>query len=85
MRALRADLRRIVESETVWVVFGEPRDGKETTGETIESNRTLLYSNYSMPLINGAEATRQIRARLPTRFCGEVGLRARPSVRIDLL
>jgi DNA-binding NarL/FixJ family response regulator len=40
-------------------------DGVEAIGKAIETKPNVVVLDYSMPRINGLEATRQIRARLP--------------------
>lgn len=62
---VRAGLRRILEAETEWEVVAEAGDGKEAIGKAVETKPDIAVLDYSMPLITGVEATRQIRARLP--------------------
>ena len=62
---VRSGLRSLIESQTDWEVVAEAADGKEAVSKAIETRPNVAVLDYSMPLINGAEATRQIRARLP--------------------
>jgi len=62
---VRSGLRSLIESQTDWEVVAEAADGKEAVSKAIETRPDVAVLDYSMPLINGAEATRQIRARLP--------------------
>jgi chemotaxis response regulator CheB len=59
-------LRRILESQLDWEVVAEACDGKDAISKVVETKPDVAVLGYSMPLINGIEATRQIRARLPT-------------------
>jgi DNA-binding NarL/FixJ family response regulator len=62
---VRAGLRGILESQPKWEVVGEASDGKEAVSMAIELKPDIAVLDYAMPLVNGIEATRQIRARLP--------------------
>jgi DNA-binding NarL/FixJ family response regulator len=62
---VRSGLRSLIESQTDWELVAEAADGKEAVSKAIETRPDVAVLDYSMPLINGAEATRQIRARLP--------------------
>jgi DNA-binding NarL/FixJ family response regulator len=62
---VRSGLRSLIESQTDWEVVAEAADGKEAVSKAIETRPDVAVLDYSMPLINGAAATRQIRARLP--------------------
>ena len=42
-----------------------PATAKEAVRKAFETNPDIAMLDYSMPLINGIEATRQIRAGLP--------------------
>jgi DNA-binding NarL/FixJ family response regulator len=62
---IRSGLRSAIESQGNWEVVAEAGDGKEAITKAIETKPDIAVLDYSMPLINGAEATRQIRNRLP--------------------
>jgi DNA-binding NarL/FixJ family response regulator len=62
---VRSGLRSLIESQTDWEVVAEAADGKEAVSKAIDTRPDVAVLDYSMPLINGAEVTRQIRARLP--------------------
>jgi DNA-binding NarL/FixJ family response regulator len=62
---VRAGLRRVLECQPSWEVVAEAADGVEAIGKAIETKPNVVVLDYSMPRINGLEATRQIRARLP--------------------
>jgi DNA-binding NarL/FixJ family response regulator len=59
---VRSGLRRIVEAQPNWQVVAEASDGKEAIQKALESKPDVAVIDYSLPLINGMEATRQIRA-----------------------
>ena len=62
---VRAGLRRVLESQPSWEVVAEVADGKDAISKAIETKPDIAVLDYSLPLVNGIEATRQIRARLP--------------------
>jgi DNA-binding NarL/FixJ family response regulator len=62
---VRTGLRRLIERQTDWEVVAEAADGEEAIEKAKESKPDVAVLDYSMPRINGIEATRQIRARFP--------------------
>lgn len=62
---VRAGLRAILESHEGWAVVAEAVDGKDAIAKAIDSKPDVAIVDYSLPVINGIEATRQIHARLP--------------------
>ena len=62
---VRSGLRKILESQPSWEVVAEAGDGKDAITKATETKPDVAVLDYSLPLINGIEATRQIRARLP--------------------
>jgi len=64
-QVVRSGLRSILEAQPGWEVVAEVADGKEAILKTIETKPDVAIIDYSLPLINGIEATRQIRARVP--------------------
>ena len=58
-------LRAILEAHPNWEVVAEASDGKEAVAKAIETRPDVAVIDYSMPLVNGIEATGEIRARLP--------------------
>ena len=62
---VRSGLRRVLEAQTNWEVVAEAGDGKDAISKATETKPDVAVLDYSMPLINGVEATRQIRARVP--------------------
>jgi DNA-binding NarL/FixJ family response regulator len=62
---VRSGLRPIVEAQENWEVVAEARNGKEAVAKAIETKPDVAVVDYSLPLLNGVEVTRQIRARLP--------------------
>lgn len=61
---VRSGLRSILE--TRWEIVAEATNGKDAIRKAIELKPDVAILDYSLPLINGVEATRQIRARVPT-------------------
>jgi DNA-binding NarL/FixJ family response regulator len=62
---VRSGLRQILETRPKWSVVAEAGDGKEAVAKAISEKPDVAVLDYGLPLINGIEATRQIRARLP--------------------
>jgi len=62
---VRAGLRAVLEARQEWTVVGEARDGQSAIDLAIRTKPDVVILDYSMPLVNGGEATRRIRARLP--------------------
>src|SRR6476620_6492265 len=63
---VRSGLRHIIEAQPNWQVVAEAGDGREAVQKALETKPDVAVIDYSLPLINGVEATRQIRARLPS-------------------
>jgi len=62
---VRSGLRRLIEARADWEVVAEAGDGNEAIRQALASNPDVAVLDYAMPLINGIEATRRIRASLP--------------------
>jgi len=58
-------LRAILEAREAWAVVAEAENGKDAITKAFDSKPDVAIIDYSLPLINGIEAARQIRARLP--------------------
>jgi len=62
---VRSSLRTILDAQSNLEVVAEAADGKEAVLKAIETKPDVAVLDYSLPLVNGIEATRQIRTRLP--------------------
>jgi len=62
---VRSGLRAILEAHDGWQVVAEAEDGKDAIAKALESKPDVAIVDYSLPLINGIEVTRQIRGRIP--------------------
>jgi DNA-binding NarL/FixJ family response regulator len=62
---VRSGLRSILEAQPDWEVVAEAVDGKEAVAKALATNPDVAILDYSLPVFNGVEATRQIRARVP--------------------
>jgi DNA-binding NarL/FixJ family response regulator len=62
---VRSGLRAIVECHEGWEVVGEAGNGKEAVTKALAFKPDILITDYSLPLMNGVEVTRQVRMRNP--------------------
>lgn len=62
---VRSGLKSILETQPGWQVVAEAGDGKNAIDLAIETKPDVAIIDYSLPVMNGVEATRQIRARVP--------------------
>jgi DNA-binding NarL/FixJ family response regulator len=62
---VRSGLKAVLEARPGWEVVAEVGDGKEAIAKAIETKPDVAIIDYSLPRMNGIEATRQIRARVP--------------------
>ncbi len=63
---VRSGVRAILEGHEGWEVVGEARDGKESIDQSLATQPDVVVLDYSLPVVNGIEATRQIRTRVPS-------------------
>jgi DNA-binding NarL/FixJ family response regulator len=62
---VRSGLRRVLEAQPGWEVVAEAADGRDAIGKARATKPDVAVLDCMMPLLNGVEATRQIRARVP--------------------
>lgn len=62
---VRSGLRAIIEAHDGWEVVAEACDGKEAVTKALETKPNIAIVDYSLPVFNGVEVTRQIKARVP--------------------
>src|SRR4029079_7959187 len=62
---VRSGLRTILDARPNLEVVAEAADGNEAGHKAIETTPDIAVIDYSLPLFNGIEVTRQIRAQLP--------------------
>src|SRR4029077_1709971 len=58
---VRAGLRALLESRTRWQVCAEAADGRDAVEKATKHKPQIAILDIGMPLLNGVEATRQIR------------------------
>ncbi|SFI02636.1 response regulator [Bradyrhizobium sp. cf659] len=64
---VRSGLRAIVETQSNWIVAGEATNGEQAVDLAVETSSDIVIVDYSMPLMNGLEVSRRLRALdLPT-------------------
>ena len=61
---LRQGLRTLIEGQSDWQVCGEASTGREAVAKARELKPDIVVMDFTMPELNGMEATRQIRAAL---------------------
>lgn len=59
---VRSGLRAIVETHSNWIVTGEATNGEQAVGLALETRSDIVIVDYSMPLMNGLEVSRRLRA-----------------------
>src|SRR5271154_3883189 len=62
---VRAGVRSILEDRAGWEVVAEAANGKEAVEKALAMKPDVAVLDYSLPLMNGVEVTRQICERLP--------------------
>lgn len=62
---VRQGLRRVITDHGQWDIVGEATDGRSAVELARSQRPDVAILDYSMPNLNGLEATRQIRAELP--------------------
>ncbi len=63
---VRSGLRVTLEAHEGWEVVAEASDGKEAIAKAVETRPDVAIIDFSLPGMNGIDATRQIHARVPT-------------------
>ena len=62
---IRAGLRALLQTRSDFFVCGEARDGREAIDLALQKKPDIVVINVNMPVVNGIEATRQIRQASP--------------------
>ena len=62
---VRTGLRTLLETRSGWLVCGEAANGREAVKKAAELEPDVAVLDVGMPLLNGIEATRQIRKASP--------------------
>jgi DNA-binding NarL/FixJ family response regulator len=62
---VRAGIQHVVEAHSGWQVVATAANGREAIEKAVECKPDVAVVDYSLPLINGVEVTRQIRAQSP--------------------
>ena len=63
---VRAGLRALLESRSGWEVVAEASDGRDAVDKATKLKPDVAVLDIGMPLLNGVEATRRIRAASPS-------------------
>jgi DNA-binding NarL/FixJ family response regulator len=62
---VRSGLRALLSEQPNWQVVAEAADGKEAVAQVLKTTPDVAIVDYSLPVLNGVEVTRQIRQRSP--------------------
>lgn len=62
---VRSGLRSLLETRKDWTVVSEARDGKDAISKALQTKPDVAIIDYGLPVINGIEVIRQIKARQP--------------------
>jgi DNA-binding NarL/FixJ family response regulator len=62
---VRSGIRAILEDRVGWEIVAEAASGKEAIEQALATKPDVVVLDYSLPLMNGVEVTRQICTRLP--------------------
>ncbi len=62
---VRAGLRSLIESRPGWQVCAEAANGREAVDKAAKLKPDIAVLDVSMPVLNGVEATRQLRKHSP--------------------
>ena len=61
---VRSGLRTILEAQPGWEVVGDVANGRDAIEQAVATRPDVAVLDYGLPLVNGIEVTRQIRARV---------------------
>jgi two-component system, chemotaxis family, chemotaxis protein CheY len=64
--AIRHSMRRYLEQEADWVICGEAENGKVAIDRVQELRPDVVILDLSMPVMNGLDAARAIKAIAPS-------------------
>ena len=62
---VRFGLRALLSERPGWEVVAEAADGKEAVARAIKTTPDVAIIDYSLPILNGVEVTKQIRQHSP--------------------
>ena len=62
---VRQGLAKLIEAEPNFKVIGEAEDGRQAVSRVERLNPDIVIMDIAMPLLNGIEATRQIKKLSP--------------------
>ena len=62
---IRRTLRSLLEEQRDWVIFGEAENGSDAIDEAQTLHPDLVVMDLVMPVMNGIDATRALKAVMP--------------------
>jgi YesN/AraC family two-component response regulator len=62
---VRRGIKHLLREHADWEICGEAVDGQEAVEKARQLSPHLVLLDYSMPVLNGIEAARQIRETQP--------------------
>jgi DNA-binding NarL/FixJ family response regulator len=63
---VRRGIKRLLDEHTGWEVCGEAGDGQEAVEKACQLSPVVVVLDFSMPVLNGIEAARQIHEARPS-------------------
>ena len=63
---VRSGIRRILEDQPGWSVVAEANQPRGRHAEAVATKPDVAIHEYALPVLNGIQATRQIRQRVPS-------------------
>jgi len=63
---VRSGVRHLIEDHAGWSVVAEATNGKDAVAQAVATKPDVAILDYRLPLLDGIEATLQIRRRVPS-------------------
>jgi two-component system, NarL family, response regulator LiaR len=63
---VRRCLRDLLEQQSDWTVCGEAENGQDGIDKALQLHPDLILLDLIMPLMNGVEAARELKQRMPS-------------------
>lgn len=77
---VRTGIKRVLEEIPDWTVCGEAGDGQEAVEKALQLQPDLVLMDITMPVMNGIEATKQIRRLAPQMRIAMLSMHDAPQI-----